>query len=684
VVDPDRRRQLEADDPAWLRFYFPDVFYNPFTDDQLESIAECRNALEFGFNKCRAAPRGGGKSSVLKFICCKYALERRVQFPLIIAATFGKAQKTTGSLRRRLASRASNSEELAAIGKRGGITTGIIPNFLADDYPLECFTARYVHPWPSRARNVTGNGQRSIHVEWGADYFILPTWEDIEPLGPIIMALGYSSDELQGCNIYDRRPDALMLDDLDSRDSLSAEHGKIAGKIEEAIDKTIAGLGGQSKPLGKYMICTITSTESAAFRYSLPSIKPAWDGTRVAAIKVWPGEAGLKLWEQYMWLRQSGMQADPPDKAGRAAHQLYLDNRKSMDRGAVLSNPHDFDGSILPDGTQKQVSSLQRCFDYIADWGRESFDTEHQNDPPKKANQLETKVSPHHVANCAGDYGRLVLDPTTKMIVRGVDVRKIELHQVTMATDDLARHRIADYAIRHHGHSETTVQQAEVKILEALHTLAAEWEDHPLTDIHGTPHSTNLTLIDKGWLGSWNEEGETKTWISQPVETFCIARGLRNWLPAKAAPIYNDVPKPGRGVILGDNWHVNKGPGKKRKCDEVIWNAAHWHQLVEELFMVDDADRFELFDSGAATADDVVYTHHKAFGEHITAGATQMNAQRSTGTRSRKPRFVRDHWWDSCAMMLVAKSVEETLAARQTAKRKPMSLADMSNKAKKP
>src|SRR5690606_27275827 len=96
--------------------------------------------------------------------------------------------------------------------------------------------------------------------------------------------LGITSDELQGCNVYDQRPDFVILDDLDSRDSLAAEDGLIAAKIEEAIDKTIAGLGGQSRRLGQFMICTITSRDSAAFKYSDPAVKPSYSGERIAAI----------------------------------------------------------------------------------------------------------------------------------------------------------------------------------------------------------------------------------------------------------------------------------------------------------------------------------------------------------------------------------------------------------------
>lgn len=676
VYDKPRREQLEQSDSDWLREYLPDVFYNPFTDDQLATIEDVGRVLKFGTLKCTAAERGDGKSSIVKYLMLKYALQRRLWFPLVIAATGPKAKKTTGSVRRRLASKAPTSVELERIAKVGNDTAGIVPNFLAEDYPLECLTARWVDPWPSRARNVTANGGRRISVEWGSadGYFIMPTFASECPLGPIFMSLGWSSDELQGCNIYDRRPDALMLDDLDSRSSIAAEQGVVASKIEETLETTIAGLGGPGRELGQYFLCTIPSELAAAARYSDPEQKPAWNGVRKRAIKKWP--TNMKLWEEYIKLWQKGVNENDPH--ARISHQFYLDNREAMDKGSVISNPFRFSHTLLPDGSQKEASSLQRCMNYIAKHGRESFETEHQNNPPKITDLLESKITPYHVSNCAGDYDRNVVDPTVNMVCRGVDVRKIELHQVTLASEEVLKHRIADYAYTQHGGSETTVEQAEGKILKALYRMADQWEREPVTDWNGTRHGTDLTLIDKGWKGNWTEDGVVKTWATQPVETFCMKMGLRQWLPAKGDGRYRSPEERRRRVIVGDNWHINRGAGAERRCDEVIWNAQHWHMLAEELFMVsvDDPDRFELF----IPADDY-YTNHKAFGEHITAGAREMRENLSKATRSRKPRFVHDHWWDSLAMALVAQSIE-TFSRQRKASRKQMSLNEMAAAAK--
>ena len=664
-----RREDLGHNDADWLRHYAPDVFYNPFTNDQLAIIEECGQTLKYGVQKCKAAPRGDGKSSIVKYLMLKYALYRQVRFPLVVAATFGKAQKTTNAIKARLSSKTETPLSL--------------------DFPLECHVSRYVHPWPSRARNVTatvykeldkdGNGvgdpvgdhMRHVNVEWGtADgYFILPTWSAEEPVGPIIMSIGWESDELQGCNVFDVRPDFVMIDDLDSRDSLAAENGKVAGKIEECIDKTIAGMGGQSRRLGQFMLCTITSEVAAAYRYSDPKIKPSWSGERVRAIKKWPDREDL--WDKYIQLYQAAPHENDPFH--RNAHRFYLENREAMEEGAVVSNPNNFDANELPDGSQREVSNLQRCFNAIAKTSREAFDTEYQNDPPHRADQLRVRIEPYHVARCATERPRKSVGVKTDLIVRGVDVRKTELHSAALASWEPRNNNIIDYDVRSHGTSETTVQQAEDLIYVALHEMADEWDESPIVDDDGHVQRTQLTLIDKGWKGNWTEDGVVKTWVSQPVERFCMERGLDRWMPCKGDGSYRS-PKPSKGVIVGDNWHINRGEGAERACDEVIWNANHWHLLVEELFLLpsEDPDRFWLFEQERG-----VWSNHKAFSNHIYAGATDLKDTLSRGTRSRKPRFVRDHWWDCAAQMLVARSVHRELSVMRARKKPRRSLAEM-------
>lgn len=479
VYDPVRRAACEADDEEWLRVYCSDVFYNPFTPHQQRIIEDCGQVLRYGTQKCKAAPRGDGKSSIVKYLALKYALCRQVGFPLVIAATSSKAKKILGSLKRRIASR----EETA----------------FSQDYPLECAVARYVDPWPSRARNVTANGGKVVHVEWGADWFIVPTWEEQEPMGPIILSLGITSDDLQGCNIYDRRPDFVMLDDLDSRDSLASEDGVVAGKIEETVDKSIAGLGGQGRKLGKFMLCTITSRESAAFKYSDPQIKPSWSGERIAAIQEWPKRKDL--WEEYVALRVNGKQAlddagQPIDVFGREAHAFYLEHRAEMDEGAVVANPYNFDPDDLPDGTQKQISALQRCYDYIADEGMNSFLTEHQNDPPEDEGISESGINARLVQMQTSGFEQGEIPEGCEILVHGVDVGKFWLHWVVRAfkrdgtgyTIDYGRQNVYDTK---YGSEEGLDRAIRREVLRRVQ----EFREQP----YAMQVRESLTLVDSGY-----------------------------------------------------------------------------------------------------------------------------------------------------------------------------------------
>lgn len=534
VLKPRRRKMAEKDDARWLRTYCPDVFYNPFTPHQLKIIADCGEALRYGTQKCKAAPRGDGKTSIVKYLALKYALCRQVRFPLIVSATAAKSKKTLNSLKRRLASRADSP--------------------LAEDYPLECHVARYVDPWPSRARNVTANGRRSIHVEWGGDSIILPTWEDTEPLGPILLALGITSDELQGCNVYDQRPDFVMLDDLDSRDSLAAEDGTIAGKIEEAVDKTIAGLGGQSRRLGQFMLCTITSRDAAAYKYSDPAQKPAWSGERIAAIKAWPERKDL--WQTYIELRQWGQgtldeHGSPVDVFGRKAHRHYAENRAEMDAGAVLANPHNYERGRLPDGTPTHLSALQRCYDYIADKGMASFLTEHQNDPPEDEGVSESGISVRLVQTQVSGLEQGAVPEGCTVLVHGVDVGKWWLHWVVRAfrpdgtgfTIDYGRQNV--YGTKH-GSEEGLDRAIHREVLRRV----AEFKDQP----YAQQFRDSLTLIDSGYR-------------TEAVYAACIEAGL-GVMPVKGIGFSAGTAERGRFVDV-----MKRTRDKQPICDGVFYST---------------------------------------------------------------------------------------------------------------
>jgi hypothetical protein len=636
IKDIKLRKELEEDDCAWLQWYFPDVFYNPFTSDQRGIIESARHSLRYGSSKCVAAPRRDGKSTITKYLSLKYSLQRIVRFPLILCATGPKADDALKSIKARLR---------------------MINHRLIDSYPLECHIARYVAAAPAKANAVTVSYEdkllerfldhERVIVEWRDERIILPAFECDGTMGPIMMALPWSSDHIQGLNVFDIRPDFVMLDDLDSRESLAAEDGKIAGKIEQIIDKNLSGLGGQSRRLGIFYLCTITSRRSAAYKYSDPQQKPVFSGVRTKRLKVYPSR--MDLWEQYIALRQKGQNTfgengQPIDPLGREAHRFYLANQAEMNRGAELSNEFDFNQEVAPDGSQMQASALQMCFDFIANNGEEAFQTEHQNDPPKEDDVEQLVLTAYHVQHsCRSGLEQKIVPLDTVAIVAGIDVKKLGLHFVVFAFNDRASGCCIDYGFHEINTEGKDWKAVEIAILRGLHDWREQRDADPYIDVDGCERSIDLGLIDAGW--------KHESWAGQPVERFCLETGFRRFLPCKGIPNYR-TPKASRFVHPGDNWHLSMADGPPL----IVMNTDHWKQKVHEGFLTKGGQpgSLTLFQPSESRAQP-----HMSYAKHITSEVWETRFKRGFNALVQGWYKVgsQNHWFDATYQALVARAL---------------------------
>ncbi|MGA2619038.1 MAG: hypothetical protein ABSF26_15630 [Thermoguttaceae bacterium] len=64
-----------------------------------------------------------------------------------------------------------------------------------------------------------------------------------------------------------------------------------------------------------------------------------------------------------------------------------------MDAGAVLANPNRFNNTFLPDGSQAEVSALQRYYNEVARIGQSAVSTEYDNNPPEEEGPQESGIS---------------------------------------------------------------------------------------------------------------------------------------------------------------------------------------------------------------------------------------------------------------------------------------------------
>jgi hypothetical protein len=641
-TDRKKRKKLEADSEAWVwemcgpKSGIREPFSRKFTSQQSEMMGTFEQTLRDGGDELILASRGEGKTSYLRCMVWKTIATGLCDFIAFIGATGPDAWNSADAIKdmmQRSVPFVRYYPEIAIPALKVGATPQLAKHMRATgsryDRPSETFT------------------QYPISFEWTSESINLPDVPGSPSAGAMLRFRGADSP-IRGLNIFGRRPKVVAIDDLDTPETTN--NPDIAKKIVDRVNMDIGGLGGQDKSLGRIMLATLPKSGVGVAHHFAETGFP-FVVKRFKYLLEKPDR--FDLWMEYVRLRQKG-KVDG-DKYGRKAHQFYLLQRKVMDAGAIVSNPGRFKPQKLSDGTQLQVSALQNYFDEWADKGEMFCRCELDNETITNEQQIESKLELGHVMHAESDRPRGFTEATTTMMVRGVDVRKVELHFSTMASDPERRNRVIDYNVKSHGTSETTVEQAEQLIYEGLCKLANEWKQEGHEDDEGGLHFCDLTLIDKGWMGSWSEDGERKTWAAQPVERFCMEYGLRRFLPAKGAPNYRS-PAPADNVIVGDNWHMNRGDGAERACTEVIWNAEHWHSLVEGLFMLPDSDdsAFSLF-----AAEPGIWANHKRLAEHIREGSEDLADLRRKSTKSRKPRFRRDHWWDSFAMMLVARSVEQ-------------------------
>lgn len=660
LSDSDRKRriELEADCEAWIwemagpKSGIREPLTRKFVDQQSKMIAAYSETLKHGGDELILASRGEGKTSYLRLMIWKSISEGSVDFAAFVSATGDDAKNSAQAIQDMV----MRSEPFLRY------------------YPEIAVPCIAVGTTPQLAKHMRATGSRfddpskqftqyPISFSWTAEDIDMPNVPGSPSAGSMLRFKGADSP-IRGLNIFGKRPKVVAIDDLDTPDTTG--NPDVAKKIIDRVNFDIGGLGTQTEPLARIMLATLPKSGIGVAHHFAANGHP-FVVKRFRYLLEKPDR--FDMWMEYVKRRQRG-KVDG-DKYGRQAHAYYLANRREMEAGAKVSNPFRFKDQLLEDGSQLQVSALQNYFDEWADKGEMFCRCEFDNETIENEQRIETKLEMGHIPAAQGEYQRQAVHPSTDVIVRGVDVRKTELHFSVMASDDIKRHRVVDYDVKSHGTSETTVEQAEAAILEGLHKLADQWDSRTAVDINGTYHPCDLTLVDKGWMGNWSEDGERKTWASQPVEIFCMERGLRRFLPAKGAPNYRS-PAPGENVIIGDNWHMNRGAGAERSCTEVIWNAEHWHALVEGVFMLppEDNQRFDLF-----VATDGIWTNHKALATHIKEGAEELAERRKSATRARKPKFRRDHWWDSFAMMLVARSIEQWFRENLVSKSKRQKLS---------
>jgi hypothetical protein len=604
VVNPQRREQALADPRKFLLTYFPERYTRKFSRLHEVMIDTIFERAKTGGRQAIAAPRGVGKTELVKGMLVYLILAELVRFPLVIAATSELAGRIYKDFRTKL----STSELLLA------------------DFPEVCHPVRELDGAPQRAGKQHVDGQLTRIVWTANDYLSLP-YVPGSPYGGVKMSYYGLDSAFRGVNIDGDRPDFVLIDDPETRES-AASLDQIH-KRETMVDQDVAGLSALGSNIAIALLTTVQNRYCYSFRVTDPTIKPAFNGRRFALVEKWPDN--MEAWQTYIAKRGQAQAAG--DKDAVEAVDYYLANREAMDAGAVML-VDDFEG-IEKNGRQLVLSALQASWNKIADTSMAAFLTEYQNDPEEEesieGNGLTAGIVQSRIASEMQD----ILPKETECVTVGLDIGKHASHWVKIAWENPAIGTVIDYGVMEtYGLSF----QSETKAIEsALLSALESWSEI------AREHNPIMVLVDSGAF-------------SDAIYAFCRNAG-RPFFPSKGWDAGRFRMPQAR---TGDKVPLDHCYASKQTSDQV-WlynvNTEYWKTWVHQRFLIRSNS-----ESGSRNAGSLALYNpagdqkrHLSFAHHIVAEELQLIP---VGVNATKEKMVlkskNNHWLDATALACAA------------------------------
>ena len=638
-ADLRRRRRLEKDDAAWLRWYFHEEFTYEFTEQQREMIETISKAIRHRDDQALAASRGEGKTKISEACICKAVLTGVVGFALFCAANGSKAGDSLQAIKEAL----ETNERLLA------------------DYPEVCVPIHALENTPNRAHYQTVSGQRmdnrkwytavASKFSWCGEEIVLPKVPGSPSRGAIIATRGLDA-EVRGLNKHKKRVDVVLIDDPDTEESVNNPNQ--ATKLENRIDGGIAFLGSQKRGVARVLITTLQRRECVSAKFTDPKKKPTWKGRRFRFMIKQPER--LDLWQEYVSLRDDDMQHG--DEHGRRSHAFYLGQREEMERGAMVSNPNRFKDEQLPDGTLKEVSAIQHYFNEVQRVGQEKVSTELDNDPPEESFLQQKGLTASRIQQQTNGFEKGIIPRGCTLLTQGMDVRKSAMHWVVRAwkLDEygcLATGHTVDYGIQDvWGTKVGSDEGVDAAIIRSVLARNEQMQEFPYRTEDGQVVPVGMTLIDSGWR-------------NEAVYAACRQLGL-GWLPSKgfgqspgcAAPNFSAPLRSTADKKTGDRWF------RQRQANGtflICIDADFWKNWEQDRWLCDPEKAGAMFLYGPFARDDSFgrtnRQAHTAYSQHLVAEMEVEDLVKGVLKRFWRIKSHNNHWLDASTLADVAASM---------------------------
>lgn len=413
-VNPARREACLADPERFMRTYFGDRYRLAFGKDHQFIIQSVVDIAQRGGKQAIAAPRGRGKSEVVKGLLVYLVAAKLSRFLMAMAATTPLANRLFQDFKRKVANN----------------------DLLLEDFPEICWPVRCLEGAPQRAARQHVDGKLT-RIVWAGNYISIAHVPG-SSYGGVKMSYSGLDAAFRGLNIDGDRPDLIVIDDPETKESAKSQM-QIEDR-EVMLDQDIAGLVGQDSKMGIVITSTVQNCYCLSAKLTDPKKKPAYNGKRFGLIESWPKTT--ELWDEYISIRRANQEKG--DKLGLGAVEFYRQNFEAMNAGVAMITDHI--NQIEDDnGNPTVLSAVQQAYNKIADTSLSAFKTEYQNDPDPEEQPETVGLTASRVASRISGLLQNELPPDTQHITAGVDVGKYYSHWVKIAWHGNAVGNVVDY-----------------------------------------------------------------------------------------------------------------------------------------------------------------------------------------------------------------------------------------------
>ena len=456
VANQSRKDRAATDVEFFLKTYFPNVCYRPFSAAHRQLIHDAADIILNGGKTAIVMPRGTGKSTLCLLFALHSILYHR-NFVVLVGATASMAKRLCDDLKTHLQA----------------------PLLMADFPELICFER--LKGVTQRCKTQTSQGVLT-HVGISANSITFPTFPNVPTSGRCVVCAGLTGSirglhrVTDGANSTIIRPDLVLCDDLSKRGSLAETEAR-----EKLLNADVLGLAGHDREIAALYCGTIIADDDLTSRVLN---NPAWRGKKYKIIDSFGDESRWKKFDE-AWKKEA---------SGEAPAGSSIAEYKKLQ--PLLTDITPLDSNLFGKG---EVDAIHHARIKFLSVGETAFASEYQNEPLQLSVGVDYSLSVSDVLKKGNGFKRFQIPEDAVKVTCGIDVNKYAVSYCVAAFTPQSTCYVIDYgwhSPKKNAPIFTNADNAEEKIIAAISEV--------LDKVYSAPYGGEIDMIciDSGFAAN--------------------------------------------------------------------------------------------------------------------------------------------------------------------------------------